>query len=191
MQCAVRSGQHRIEYNPALLKGCSVADIERLLRFELLRIFMKHPYQRQPEGCSLTAKRLGSDCALSSYGLPTANTSASQAFEYARPSDFQLDEGMHFEWYARRIEEKLEQGEGEDDRIESSVEASQNETSNPASDNEAEGAWRDSSALWREDALAVQDINDLIKTLSHWGTIPGDLVQMIQASTQSPPPRQP
>ena len=81
MQCAVRSGQHRIEYNPALLKGRTLADVEQLLRIELLRIFMKHPYQRQPEGCSLTAKRLGSDCALSSYGLPTSDTSASAGID--------------------------------------------------------------------------------------------------------------
>ena len=194
MQCAVRSGQHRIEYNPALLKGRTLADIEQLLRIELLRIFMKHPYQRQPEGCSLTAKRLGSDCALSSYGLPTSNTPASQPFAYARPSDFHLDEGMHFEWYARRIEEQLEQGAEEDDKTESPSEASPTETSTSSSDSQGatsssddhgDGAWRDSSVLWREDALAVQDINDLIKTLSHWGTIPGDVVQMIQASTQS------
>ena len=185
MQCVVRSGQHRIEYNPALMRGLTSADIERLLRIELLRLFLKHPYQRQPEGCSLTAKRMGSDCALSSYGLPVARGEEDKAFAFAHPSDFQLDEGMHFEWYARRIEEQLEQGEGEDDRTESPAETSQDETSNPASYNEAEGAWRDSSVLWREDALAVQDINDLIKTLSHWGTIPGDVVQMIQASTQS------
>ena len=185
MQCVVRSGQHRIEYNPALMRGLTTADIERLLRIELLRLFMKHPYQRQPEGCSLTAKRLGSDCALSSYGLPVARGEEDKVFAFAHPSDFQLDEGMHFEWYARRIEEQLEQGAGEDDKTESPSETTQDEMPTSSSDSPGEGAWRDSSVLWREDALAVQDINDLIKTLTHWGSIPGDVVQMIQASTQS------
>ncbi|MBD5260414.1 MAG: hypothetical protein HDS46_06530 [Bacteroides sp.] len=48
MQCAFRSGQRRIEYNPEWLAGFNELEIGELLRREVIRIILKHPYERQP-----------------------------------------------------------------------------------------------------------------------------------------------
>lgn len=48
MQCAMRSGQRRIEYNPDWLEELKEIEISELLRREVIRIILKHPYERQP-----------------------------------------------------------------------------------------------------------------------------------------------
>lgn len=48
MMCAMRSGQRRIEYNPDWLKGLRELEIMELLTREVIRIILKHPYDRQP-----------------------------------------------------------------------------------------------------------------------------------------------
>lgn len=48
MQCAMRSGQRRIEYNPDWLAELKEIEISELLRREVIRIILKHPYERQP-----------------------------------------------------------------------------------------------------------------------------------------------
>ncbi len=48
MACAMRSGQRRIEYNPDWLCGLKELEVMELLRREVIRIILKHPYDRQP-----------------------------------------------------------------------------------------------------------------------------------------------
>lgn len=48
MLCAFRSGNRKIEFNPNLLSGFEEIEIAELLRREVLRIILKHPYERQP-----------------------------------------------------------------------------------------------------------------------------------------------
>lgn len=48
MRCAFRSGNRKIEYNPLFLEGFEEVEINELLRREVLRIILKHPYERQP-----------------------------------------------------------------------------------------------------------------------------------------------
>ena len=59
MECAIRCGQGRIEYNPLLLSKKNYAEVEQLMRVEMIRLFLKHPYERQPEGCSKEAISIG------------------------------------------------------------------------------------------------------------------------------------
>ncbi len=180
MQCPVRSGEHRIEYNPALLKGHSQSEIETLLRIEMMRIFLKHPYDRQPEGISDKAKSLASDCCIIPSLAPAEIQS--NTFGFAHPKDFGLEEGQHFEWYARRL----------DDNDNHNPDLNHNLNPNP-NDNQPEDTHAEEnndnhnnhSELWQEDTMAMQEINDLIKTLSNWGSIPGNVVQQIVASTES------
>lgn len=194
MSCAVRSGKHRIEYNPRMLRGKSRAEIEMLMRIELIRIFLKHPYERQPEGVSKASLSLGSDCVIQdSYGRGTVQ------LPLVGPEHFQLEEGKHFEWYVRRIDDMLEpdmlsaSGAGESAEGEQS---SPNEDSSSPSTGESgetadgtEGSPMAQAAaradLWQEDEMAQQSINELIKSLTSWGSIPGNVVQQIIASTQA------
>jgi len=174
MQCPVRSGEHRIEYNPALLKGHTQLEIETLMRIELMRIFLKHPYDRQPEGVSNQAKSQASDCCI----IPTLSPTDIQGntFGFSHPKDFGLEEGQHFEWYARRL--------NENPLTDNPLTANPSSlTENPLTANPS--SLTDTSSLWQEDTMATQEINDLIKTLNNWGSIPGDVVQQIIASTQA------
>lgn len=43
-----RAGRKRIEYSPVILAPMQDSHIEEFLRIEILRILLKHPYQRQP-----------------------------------------------------------------------------------------------------------------------------------------------
>ena len=65
--CEVRSGRGRIEYNPVMLTKHSLKDQEMILRAELIRLLLQHPYSRKPEECSQSAISLASDFVITSY----------------------------------------------------------------------------------------------------------------------------
>ena len=154
MKCPFRVGQGRLEYNPSLLEGKTFYEVEQLMRIELIRLFLKHPYERQPDGVSKTALSLGSDVTIAdNYN----NEKSREKLPLLTPEDFKLESGESFEWYARKIEEQL--------------------------DGEQEAA--DRAGLWQEDDMKRQEINDLIKSLNNWGSIPGNIVEMIEASTKA------
>ena len=102
MECAIRCGQGRIEYNPLLLSKKNYAEVEQLMRVEMIRLFLKHPYERQPEGCSKEAISIGSDitigdgyCMLHKDKLPVHD-----------PAFYHLPLGQYFEWYAKQIQQQ-------------------------------------------------------------------------------------
>lgn len=66
MTCMMRTGKGCIEYNPGQTSLLAEPVVEENLKAEMLRILLKHPYDRQPKNCSATACTLGSDCTLSS-----------------------------------------------------------------------------------------------------------------------------
>lgn len=178
MKCPVRVGQGRLEYNPTLLEGKTYNEVELLMRIELIRLFLKHPYERQPSGVSKTALSLGSDVTIAdNYG----KDKNSPKLPLKRPEDFKLNGNESFEWYSRKIEELLEgvsaPGEGEGEASES------DDASQLQSQVNEEAASR--AELWEEDPLKSQEVNDLIKSLNSWGSIPGNLVAMIEASTKA------
>jgi len=63
MTCPVRSGRRRIEYNPAFIREMSDEGLEEALRAEAVRLLLKHPYERKPDGCGQQAVSVGSDAA--------------------------------------------------------------------------------------------------------------------------------
>ena len=60
MPCPVRSGRRLVEYNPDLVREMSDRALEQALRTEAVRILLKHPYQRRPDGCCQQAVAVGS-----------------------------------------------------------------------------------------------------------------------------------
>ena len=110
MECAIRCGQGRIEYNPLLLSKKNYAEVEQLMRVEMIRLFLKHPYERQPEGCSKEAISIGSDitigdgyCMLHKDKLPVHD-----------PAFYHLPLGQYFEWYAKQIQQQKQDEEKKD-----------------------------------------------------------------------------
>ena len=96
MQCAMRTGKGRIEYNPTLVDQTSDSVLKDMLKVEIVRILLGHPYARQPLGCNPVAMHMASDMVIKpAYHLSWLNM--------ASPSDFGLPEGQHYEWYAMRL----------------------------------------------------------------------------------------
>ena len=172
MKCVIRVGQGRLEYNPSLLEGKTLHEVEQLMRIELIRLFLKHPYERQPEGVSKAALSMSSDVTIAdNYN----NEQSREKLPLQTPDDFNLERGESFEWYARKIEEQLD---GEPD-----LESDDDCVSNEDSTRQRHAA--EKAELWQEDDMKTQEINDLIKSLNSWGSIPGNIVEMIEASTKA------
>ena len=158
MKCCARVGKGLVEVNPVLCEDLSDRELEERLRVEVIRILLKHPYDRQPDGCSTTARALGSNCVIAdSYYL--------HHIEMDNPQDFQLPSHQHFEYYARRIQQLLPQSQW-------------------GQDGEPDGN-SDIAANWQQDELMEAQVNEIIRNVKTWGSMSGRLVEEIIASTKA------
>ena len=96
--CPVRSGCGRVEYNPAFVREMSDTALEEALRTEAIRILLKHPYERRPDGCSGAAIAVGSNLAVSD-NYPFAR------FFMKLPADYGFKPGLAYESYSRLAEQ--------------------------------------------------------------------------------------
>lgn len=187
MSCFFRCGKGRVEYNPDLLPLFTESKIEELLRVEMIRLFLKHPYERQPEGCLPEALTLSSNFVIDQhYRLRYA--------EYVHSTAFQLPIGQSFEWYAYKLDTILRQPlslpegiegqlhlEGSDERASAQTEKEDAFEQNISSQREQ---WTDQSELWEEDEIAQQEINEIIRNTTNWGSLSGNMVETILASLE-------
>jgi predicted metal-dependent peptidase len=186
MQCALRTGKGRIEYNPTLVDQTPDSVLKDMLKAEIIRILLGHPYARQPLGCNPMAMHIASDMVIKpAYHLAW--------LDMVSPSDFGLPEGQHYEWYAMRLNSSLtpipspigeggeDQGEGESVSVSSSSNDEQEEQ-NKDVDSGAESA--DYTALWEEDVFQARQITDLIKSTTQWGSLPAGMIELIKKSTE-------
>lgn len=178
LKCVMRCGQGKIQYNPILLAGMTTEEVERLLRIEMIRLFLKHPYERQPDGVRRAALALGSDVTIQS-----AYRTSNEKFSLSSPRQFGLDEDKPFEWYVRKIDEML------DDETSQATSNANDDNEQTTADKEETKKALDAAAeraeLWEEDDMRAQEINDLIEKMNSWGSIPGNVVQQIVASTKA------
>lgn len=164
MQCHVRVGKGVIEVNPVLCEDISDKELEERLRVEVIRILLKHPYDRQPDGCSLAARAMGSNCVIGdSYRL--------QKVEMEKPADFNLPSNEHFEFYTRSIQRLLQLMDG------------QNLSAEESGGNSHQYA--DIATNWQQDELMAAQVNEVIRDIKSWGSLPGHLVEEIIASTKA------
>ncbi len=167
MACPVRSGRRRVEYNPDFLREMTDQGLEEALRTEAVRILLKHPYERKPDGCCQQAIAIGSNVVVGDnykYG----------AFKIETPADFDLPPGMSYEWYSRKIQEQLPRQEGDGADGDPDGEEAQDA-----------GRQRDLSELWDEDDLTVAMINGIIEGCTSWGSLAGALAEQLKASTKA------
>ena len=281
MRCLVRCGKGKVEYNPDLMADINFATMEESMRVEMIRLFLKHPYQRQPEGSLREALTLGSNWVIDQhYRL--------QYQGYSKAREYQLPSRECFEWYVGKLNVLLRQPSSQDEMdtndTDDSEEKNDNERSNeenyPGSggagddeednpdaggssddeksgvtpndkqqkqeqnenntreddganeggahvksqgtpseggdgDNEDETAnssgktagdvrgsgdgsqtqegpmsqkqrqqLADQSGLWEEDELRQEEINEIIRSTTDWGSVPGNMIEQIIASMQ-------
>ena len=189
MKCPVRCGRRRVEYNPSFVDEMSDAALSEALKTEAIRILLKHPYERRPDQCCNEAVALGSNVCIGdqyTYGN----------FKIEKPSDFDLQAGQPFEWYARKIQELLPPGEGDGDSDSECDSGRGNgegegdgdgDSRSEAGEKAAEkrGRNRDLSELWEEDDMAVAMINGIIEGTTRWGSLSGGMAEMLKASTKA------
>lgn len=168
MECTVRSGRRVVEYNPGYVAQMSDEGLDEALRTEAVRILLKHPYERRPDGCSQQAIAMGSNVSIGDnykYG----------SFNIETPADFDLAPGMPYEWYSRKIQEMLGESEGQGDADSSFT-------------NGSAGKYNSLAELWDEDAMTVTMIDKVIENCAgnnSWGTLAGKFAEMLKASTRA------
>ena len=194
MPCAVRSGRRKLEYNPDFLKEMSDEALDQALRTEAVRILLKHPYQRRPDACCQQAVAIGSNVTIGD------NYKYAQ-FSIERPKDYDLPKGQPYEWYARRIQDMLPQGEG-DGEGEGEGEGKgegEGESSGPqeaggksSSDKDRSESFRATAArdaaiseLWDEDDLTAAVIDGIIESVKEWGSLAGQFAEMLKVSART------
>jgi predicted metal-dependent peptidase len=198
MQCAFRSGQGRIEYNPEIIDGVKDAILSAMLRVEMIRILLQHPYARQPLGCKPEMLHKASDMVISpAYHLGQ--------IDLTRPEEYGLPTGQHYEWYAKRLCEmgvhrdgdkpsegnSCTNGQKGEDVSEPSKEGNnqaQNiiqgslgpEQGQSLEQRLAEDDGADYTALWEEDSFQSRMITDIVHSTTQWGSISGGMVELIK-----------
>ncbi|MCF0197443.1 MAG: hypothetical protein HUK03_09520, partial [Bacteroidaceae bacterium] len=156
MKCPIRTGHGVIEYNPHLIPHSSAAR-EEYLRSELTRILLKHPYARQPERVRRLAVSMASDMVLS-------DNVALKWLTVVHPKWLGLEGGNHFEWYAHEVDKCIHTidvgGLSEEDL----------------------DALEEAAEMWEEDEFFATEIDETIRGIKDWGTLPGKAVEQIKAS---------
>ena len=172
MSCPLRSGRKRLEYNPDIVNEMSDEALEEALRAEAVRLLLKHPYERRPDGCSQKAMALGSNLVIGdNYSHPR--------FRIETPEEYGLKKGMSYEYYTRKVEEQTGGGSGK----------SQSDVDGQSSPNGQNGGASDKlsdlAELWDEDELTVQMINEVINTTKSWGSVSGSFAEMLKSTLKA------
>ena len=198
MQCALRSGQGRIEYNPEIIEGVKDMELSAMLRVEMIRILLQHPYARQPLGCKPMVLQMASDMVISpAYHFGFLNMTC--------PEEYGLPIGQHYEWYAKRLCEMGVHRDGDKPSEGNSCTNKQKgeDVSEPSKEGNnqaqnisqgslgpeqgqsleqrlAEDDGADYTALWEEDSFQSRLITDIVQSTTQWGSIPGYMVELIK-----------
>ena len=175
MECPLRSGRKRLEYNPDLVGEMSDTALEEAMRAEAVRILMKHPYERRPDGCSQKAMGLASNIVI-------GDNYQHHKLRMPTPQDMGLKNGMSYEWYANEVEEKYgndgggkSDGDGDGD----------GENGSSGGEGSIPSEYSDLAGLWEEDDLMVQTINGIISSTKEWGSLSGSLAERLKATLKA------
>jgi predicted metal-dependent peptidase len=222
MPLAVRCGRGRIEYNPAIVKTLDDKELNEVFRAEVIRIMLKHPYQRQPD-CPAAVRTIASNIVLT-------NNYVFNQLQLDKAKDFHLPTSEYFEWYAAKLmssadmsdspsqqsdsqlnnqsdsqsdgqsnDQSDSQSSNQSDDSSDSKSDSQNQSDTQSdnqpddgepTDNQAESTSQQSpkaaqSELWEENEFECSRINEIIENTTSWGSLPGDLVEIIKASLKA------
>ena len=103
MSIPFRVGEMRLECNPSLIEDMSEAEVEARLRYEMIRILLGHPYQRQPRDAQAELLTLASNCTIFGNYRST---------KYLDCGDMGFQRGLSFEEYYALLKELMPQTPG-------------------------------------------------------------------------------
>lgn len=207
MKIPFRTGQRKIEYNSNIIEDFPDKQIMEYLKIEVIRIILKHPYQRLPPFPNRKVLTYASNITISDSYIT--------AVELEGVNRWPLPKNLCFEEYYNKIfailstppEENGNTGESiippevslphSDDNLnsDSEVTAEQSAGNNSSDEKQKSNSNKGTpaeqspeeqlSALWEEDEDICCDINNLIEITeisSTWGTLSGNLIETIKAS---------
>lgn len=169
IDCPVRVGQGRLEYNPLILAHRNYQETEVLFRIEMIRLLMGHPYQRKPEGAPDRIVALGSDITL---GDNYCFVHSKEKLPLQTPEAYHLPLGMPYEWYVHELRQK-------DEDAQSNNQSPDNQSS------DSQSSEHGLAALWREEPLKQEQLNTFLDHISDWGQMPAELVERIRVARKA------
>lgn len=101
MNIVIRTGKGRIEYNGEKLARLTNDALEEHLKVEMVRLFLKHPYERRPLGSRADALHGGSDLVIEPFYAP-------QLVKMLSLQMFNLPRNQSYEWYVGKLNALLE-----------------------------------------------------------------------------------
>ena len=194
-----QTGQMRIEYSSIQIEKLSDRKLEDYLKAEIVRIALKHPYERVPLEPNKIALGFASDV--------TVNQAVPLNIPLLGYMDLGLPQGLSYEEYYNLLKDRpvtQKDYDKEDSRKTKKTCSRTNSKNNDDSDNfdgHSSGVQEDETGeqeelseqqkalqkteLWQEDEIAKEEINAVIeksKESDSWGKLSGRFKQMIEAT---------
>ena len=186
MGCDMRCGKGIIEFNPDRLEHLDDKQLALRLKAEVVRIILKHPYQRQPYNPRRDVMRLSSDLTLCD------NLEGMDSIGLEPPTIFDIPRGQAFEQYYSLMAGQVTQFEqnADGDGIPIDMNMPSNGQGDADSDQVTDSLLQaDAGAsLWDEDELMSERVNHEIETAqrcNQWGSLSGDLKALIESTLVS------
>ena len=183
MGCDMRCGKGLIEYNPERLEHFSDQQLALRLKAEVLRIILKHPYQRQPYNPRRDVMRLSSDLTLCDNleGMDTIGLEPPRIFNIPRDQAFE----QYYSLMAGQVMDLEMSDEGDGIPIDMDLPEGMKGNGDLTDDLlEADAG----ASLWEEDELMSEKVNHEIETAqrcNQWGSLNGDLKALIESTLVS------
>jgi predicted metal-dependent peptidase len=186
MGCDMRCGKGIIEYNPERLEHFDDNQLALRLKAEVVRIILKHPYQRQPYNPRRDVMRLSSDLTLCDNldGMDTIGLEPPRIFDIERDQAFE----QYYSLMAGQVLQLEQNADADgipiDMDLPSSGQGNGSEGDITKSMLEADAG----ASLWEEDELMSEKVNHEIETAqrtNQWGSLGGDLKALIESTLVS------
>lgn len=195
--CGIACGGGHIYVNPDFFEYKSDAFLESALKLEIIRIILKHPYQRQlPDRVKMylaSNMTIASNCKFDGMNLMTPS-SFFGSHEFDRENMELIYDNISFSEPSSTKEgagsssSKKKQGKSQSHEV-----GDKSSTGRKSIDgfddscSSAEDAFN-RSQFWKEDELKIVEMNNIIEKINKtnsWGTMAGDIVNVIEKSIES------
>ncbi len=192
MGCDMRCGKGLIEYNPERLEHFDDQQLALRLKAEVVRIILKHPYQRQPYNPRRDVMRLSSDLTLCDNleDMDTIGLEPPRIFDVPRDQAFE----QYYSLMAEQVLQLEQDNEGDGIPIDMDL-PGKTKGDGDSDDNGSGNGLTDSlldadagASLWEEDELMTEKVNHEIETAqrcNQWGSLSGELKALIKSTLVS------
>lgn len=182
MKCAFRTGKRRLEYNPNLLEGCDVKEIEMGLKTEVTRILLKHSYQRVPPYPNRAALTTASDVTIREHCLNNEKLHDANHYDFVGK--------LSYEEYYKKLSFLCPNidNSGTDSNATNRGFSFLKPYLKDGETWEYEAA-AEASEFWSEDAEMADKVNQQIEKAqkaNQWGSVSGDFQETVTASLRIP-----